>query len=177
MSITRNFSAGRRASVAASPTASARTMPVIFRRTAGIRRRICCDIFPRSPPNRSRSSPPECRWRNSLRPATEDEPSALAGLPERFLFFPAQLWPHKNHLTLLKALKQIEAKHGAKIPLVLTGEKFSAAPGIFQFIAEQSMAYVRHLGKVTFKEMVALYQKASFRDHGYCARVQQPANP
>ncbi|MFY9950120.1 MAG: glycosyltransferase family 1 protein [Candidatus Sulfotelmatobacter sp.] len=95
-------------------------------------------------------------------PATEDESSALAGLPERFLFFPAQLWPHKNHLTLLKALKQIEARHGAKIPLVLTGEKFSAAPGIFQFIAGQSMDYVRHLGKVTFKEMVTLYQKAAF---------------
>src|SRR5579872_1912200 len=30
------------------------------------------------------------------------------GLPERFLFFPAQLWPHKNHMTVLKALKLIE---------------------------------------------------------------------
>jgi glycosyltransferase involved in cell wall biosynthesis len=84
------------------------------------------------------------------------------GLAERFLFFPAQLWPHKNHLTVLKALKQIETGHGVKIPLVLSGEKFSAAPQIFKFIEEQSMGYVRHLGKVAFEDMVALYQKAAF---------------
>jgi glycosyltransferase involved in cell wall biosynthesis len=84
------------------------------------------------------------------------------GLAERFLFFPAQLWPHKNHLTVLKALKQIETKHGAKIPLVLTGEKFSAAPQIFKFIEEQSMGYVRYVGKVPLENVVALYQKAAF---------------
>jgi glycosyltransferase involved in cell wall biosynthesis len=95
-------------------------------------------------------------------PAVKDALSGLSGIPDRFLFFPAQFWPHKNHLTLLRALKQIETKHSVKIPLVLTGEKFSAAPRIFQFIAEQSMAYVRHLGKVTFQEMIALYQKAAF---------------
>ncbi|MGB7600546.1 MAG: glycosyltransferase family 1 protein [Candidatus Sulfotelmatobacter sp.] len=94
--------------------------------------------------------------------AAEDALTGLGGIPDRFLFFPAQFWPHKNHLTLLQALKQIETKHGVKIPLVLTGEKFSAAPPVFQFIAEQSMAYVRHLGKVTFQQMVALYQKAAF---------------
>jgi len=84
------------------------------------------------------------------------------GLPDRFLFFPAQMWPHKNHLTVLKALKQIETMRGAKIPLILTGEKYSAATQIFKFIEEQSMSYVRHMGKVPFEDMVALYQKASF---------------
>jgi glycosyltransferase involved in cell wall biosynthesis len=82
-------------------------------------------------------------------------------LPEKFLFFPAQLWPHKNHLTVLKALKQIEDKHGLKIPLVLTGAKFSAAPKIFEFIAEQSMDYVHYLGKVPLKNLVALFQEAA----------------
>lgn len=83
-------------------------------------------------------------------------------LPERFLFYPAQLWPHKNHLTVLKALKQIEMDHGLRIPLVLTGAKFAAAPKIFEFIADQSMGYVRHLGKLPIQDMVALYQKAAF---------------
>jgi len=83
-------------------------------------------------------------------------------LPERFLFYPAQLWPHKNHLTVLQALKQIERSYGLKIPLVLTGAKYSAAPKIFSFVADQSMAYVRYLGKVPFQELVALYHKAAF---------------
>lgn len=95
-------------------------------------------------------------------PAAADSVSGLRGLPDRFLFFPAQLWPHKNHLTVLKALKQIETKHRAKIPLILTGEEFSAAPQMFKFVADQSMGYVRHLGKVSFQDMVALYQKATF---------------
>ncbi|HKM82661.1 MAG TPA: glycosyltransferase family 1 protein [Terriglobia bacterium] len=95
-------------------------------------------------------------------PAAADSLSGVPGLPDRFLFFPAQLWPHKNHLRVLKALKLIEAGHGVKIPLVLTGEKYSAAPQIFKFIEEQSMGYVRHVGKVSFQDMVALYQKAAF---------------
>jgi len=106
--------------------------------------------------------PSGVQWKKFAAPAAGDALSGLSGLPDRFLFFPAQLWPHKNHLTLLRALKQIETKHSMKIPLVLTGEKFSAAPAIFKFIAEHSMTYVRHLGKVTFQEMVALYQKAAF---------------
>jgi glycosyltransferase involved in cell wall biosynthesis len=84
------------------------------------------------------------------------------GLPERFLFFPAQLWPHKNHLTVLKALKEIETLHGAKIPLVLTGADYSAAPNIFRFIADQSMDYAKYLGKVPFQDVVALYHHAAF---------------
>lgn len=85
------------------------------------------------------------------------------GLPERFLLFPAQLWPHKNHLTVLKALKQVETEHGTKIPLVLTGDKFPATPKkIFEFMAEQAMGYVQYVGKVPSEDMIALYQNAAF---------------
>lgn len=83
-------------------------------------------------------------------------------LPERFLFCPAQLWPHKNHLTILRALKKIENQHGSKIPLILTGAKYSAGSQVLDFIAEQSMTYVHYLGKVPFRSLVALYQKAAF---------------
>jgi glycosyltransferase involved in cell wall biosynthesis len=84
------------------------------------------------------------------------------GLPERFLFCPAQLWPHKNHITILKALKKIETQHGIRIPLVLTGAPYSAASLIFNFVADESMTYVQYLGKVPFPALVALYQKAAF---------------
>jgi len=83
-------------------------------------------------------------------------------LPARFLFLPAQLWPHKNHLTVLKALKRIEERHGCQIPLLLTGAKYAGAPAIFRFLAEQKMDYVRYLGKLTFDDLVACYQSASF---------------
>jgi len=83
-------------------------------------------------------------------------------LPERFLFYPAQLWPHKNHITVLMALKQIENKNRLKIPLVLTGGAYAAASKVFRFVADQSMGYVRYLGKVPSQDMVDLYHKAAF---------------
>jgi len=83
-------------------------------------------------------------------------------IPERYLLFPAQLWLHKNHMVLLQALKQIESKSGMKIPLVLTGGKFSSASRVLGYIAEQSMNYVHYLGQVPFTDLVGLYQNAAF---------------
>lgn len=82
-------------------------------------------------------------------------------LAPRFLFFPAQLWPHKNHLTVLEALWRLEQRHGAKIPLVMTGARYSSAPAIFRFLRTHQMDYVRYLGTVPFDDLVALYQRAA----------------
>jgi glycosyltransferase involved in cell wall biosynthesis len=95
-------------------------------------------------------------------PASADSVCERYGLNTPFLFCPAQLWPHKNHITILRALKQVEARTGLKIPLVLTGAHYSAGSVLFDFIAEQSMDYVHYLGKVPFKDLVALYHKAAF---------------
>jgi glycosyltransferase involved in cell wall biosynthesis len=92
------------------------------------------------------------------RGASPLEPYQLA---EPFLFLPAQLWPHKNHLTVLQALRRIERRHGVRIPLVMTGARYSASFAIFQFLAEQRMDYVRYLGTVPFDSLVALYQRAA----------------
>jgi glycosyltransferase involved in cell wall biosynthesis len=42
-------------------------------------------------------------------------------LPERYLFYPAQFWPHKNHARLVQALALLQQEHGLKIPLVFSG--------------------------------------------------------
>jgi glycosyltransferase involved in cell wall biosynthesis len=81
-------------------------------------------------------------------------------LPGRYLLYPAQLWPHKNHLLLLAALKKIEIGLGLKIPLVLTGARFSASTDILKFIAQAQMDYIHYLGKVPFDDLVSIYQKA-----------------
>ncbi len=83
-------------------------------------------------------------------------------LPKEFLFFPAQLWLHKNHITVLKAIKQIELTQNKKIPLVLTGAKESAAKQIFSFVEENKMDYVHYLGVVPFEDILALYKRAKF---------------
>jgi len=83
-------------------------------------------------------------------------------IPDEFLFFPAQLWHHKNHITVLKALKEIEKEFNLKINLVLTGAKESAAKQILEFIKSNEMNYVHYLGLVPFSDLLALYQKAKF---------------
>jgi glycosyltransferase involved in cell wall biosynthesis len=88
-------------------------------------------------------------------------PAIEAYCEDRFLFLPAQLWPHKNHKTVLRALFAIEKRHGIKIPLLMTGAKYSAASEIFRYLSEHSMSHVRYLGIVPFQSLVALYQHAA----------------
>src|SRR5262249_27835395 len=83
-------------------------------------------------------------------------------LPENFLFYPAQLWPHKNHITVLRALNGLKANHGLEIPLVLTGATFSAADQIFGYVKANGMDYVHYLGKVPFTDLASLYRSARF---------------
>ncbi len=87
-------------------------------------------------------------------------------LPEKFLFYPAQFWYHKNHLRLIQALAIIKRKFGTKISLVLVGN----AGGHFQknyqnVIAEiekqQIKDQVIHLGYVSNQEIIALYKKST----------------
>lgn len=42
------------------------------------------------------------------------------GLPERFLFYPAQFWPHKNHRRIVDALSLLAAE-GLRVPIVFAG--------------------------------------------------------
>src|SRR6266511_1554202 len=42
-------------------------------------------------------------------------------LPARYLFYPAQFWPHKNHLRIVQALGLIKQAHQLEIPVVFCG--------------------------------------------------------
>tara|TARA_Y100001970_G_C14247411_1_gene869304 strand:- start:1779 stop:2960 length:1182 start_codon:yes stop_codon:yes gene_type:complete len=80
-----------------------------------------------------------------------------------FLFYPAQLWHHKDHLTVLKALKILRDDFGILINLVLTGEKFSATNSIFNYIKDYNLnEQIIYLGKVSFESLVALYKMSKF---------------
>jgi glycosyltransferase involved in cell wall biosynthesis len=84
-------------------------------------------------------------------------------LPIEFLFFPAQLWPHKNHLRLLKALRKIRDHTSISIPLVLTGGVFKEASSIFNYIKQHEMEnQVYYLGKIPFIDLLGIYQKAKY---------------
>ncbi len=55
-------------------------------------------------------------------------------LPEAFLLYPAQPWPHKNHERLLEALALVRDRTGITIPLVCSG----AAPEAFERVGSRA---------------------------------------
>src|ERR1051325_1924888 len=44
-------------------------------------------------------------------------------LPDRFLFYPAQFWPHKNHARLVRALKLLKDEYHLNVPIVFCGSR------------------------------------------------------
>ncbi len=96
------------------------------------------------------------------RPRNDRDIRQCYSLPPSFLFLPAQLWHHKNHITILKALKRLKDQ-GLNIPLVMTGAKYEAASTIFNYIESADLASsIFYLGVVPFDDIVALYQNARF---------------
>jgi glycosyltransferase involved in cell wall biosynthesis len=85
-------------------------------------------------------------------------------LPEKFIFYPAQFWPHKNHLNLIKSIKIAEEKFKEFISLVLAGDDKANSKNYNNImnLAEELNIRERifHLGYVSDKEIVALYKKA-----------------
>jgi len=88
-------------------------------------------------------------------------------LPEKFIFYPAQFWHHKNHKRLILALEKIKKEKRVEVPLVLTGGFSSSYKEVFKeamnLIKELKMEkQIIYLGYVSELEMVALYKKSLF---------------
>jgi glycosyltransferase involved in cell wall biosynthesis len=54
-------------------------------------------------------------------PAERAAIRARLALPERYALYPAQTWPHKNHIRLLEALARLRNERGLVVPLVASG--------------------------------------------------------
>ena len=87
-------------------------------------------------------------------------PAAL--LPEgKFLFYPANRWQHKNHDTLLRALRLLAVEKGIKLPLVLTGHDMADGYPVARKAAEYGVAdQVFAVGYVAPEELAWLYAHA-----------------
>ena len=85
-----------------------------------------------------------------------------APLPEgKFLFFPANRWQHKNHDTLLRALRLLAVEKGLKLSLVLTGHDVTEGYPVAQKAAEYGVAdQVFPVGYVALEELAWLYRHA-----------------
>lgn len=79
-------------------------------------------------------------------------------LPDRFLFYPADTWPHKNHLRLFEALRRLRAR-GLEIPLVLSGFPNAGEPAVQRALQSAGLRnQVIRLGYVKRSDLPAIYR-------------------
>jgi len=94
-------------------------------------------------------------------PADVDRVRARFTLPDRFLFYPAQTFPHKNHGRLIEALARIKSESGVSIPLVCSGRRNDYYPTIGATVSEAGLDnQVHFIGFVNEMELQCLYRMA-----------------
>jgi glycosyltransferase involved in cell wall biosynthesis len=81
-----------------------------------------------------------------------DGPPEALGLPARYVLYPANMWPHKNHARLLDAFASVGDD---ELWLVLTGQTY----GNERLLAGRER--VRHLGHVPAGDLAGLYRGAA----------------
>jgi glycosyltransferase involved in cell wall biosynthesis len=94
-------------------------------------------------------------------PTPDDLDSLRAGLsvPESFLLYPAQTWPHKNHERLLEALARVRDESGVTIPLVCPGRQTRHYRRIRELMDELGLAKTTSFpGFVSSRDLRGLYE-------------------
>ena len=82
-------------------------------------------------------------------------------IPEGYLFYPAQFWPHKNHVGLLLALSLLRENYGLKLPVVFVGTDWGNLKYVRQTADNLGLSSQTHfLGFVPRDDMIGLYRNA-----------------
>ena len=83
-------------------------------------------------------------------------------LPEEYIFYPAQFWPHKNHIKLLEAFRIVQ-KEFKNLKLVFTGSKQNNFQNVDKKIKElQLQDNVVYLGYIDYSDLPFLYKMSKF---------------
>jgi glycosyltransferase involved in cell wall biosynthesis len=83
------------------------------------------------------------------------------GIRGDFLIYPAQFWPHKNHVNILIALALLKRNKGMTIEMVFTGSDKGNARYVHEKINELGLHdQVHMLGFVPREDLRAFYSKA-----------------
>jgi glycosyltransferase involved in cell wall biosynthesis len=89
------------------------------------------------------------------------------GLPKRYLFYPAQFWPHKNHVRIIEAVALLRNESGSEIHVVFCGsnttdiqkQTFHEVMKLVQYL--KISGQIHYLGYVPDEDMACLYAEAT----------------
>jgi glycosyltransferase involved in cell wall biosynthesis len=88
------------------------------------------------------------------------EPAKSAEGERPFVLYPAQTWPHKNHIGLLQALALLRDKHDLTVPLIATGRKTEYFTQKIKPVIEE----LRLEGQVDFRGFVGTRELRSLHE-------------
>jgi len=82
-------------------------------------------------------------------------------IPEGYLFYPAQFWPHKNHVGLLLAVSLLRERYDLNLPVVFVGSDQGNLQYVRRMMDELNLSgHVYFLGFVPQEDLVGLYRHA-----------------
>lgn len=80
---------------------------------------------------------------------------------ENYIFYPANTWPHKNHINLLKAYKILKTKYHIKNKLVFTGDSKHQKRKIEKYINSNHLTEdIKYLGYQSQENMPYIFSNA-----------------
>jgi glycosyltransferase involved in cell wall biosynthesis len=83
------------------------------------------------------------------------------GISRPFVMYPAQLWPHKNHVNLVMALQILRERHHLPMNLVLVGSDKGNREHVLRAATHCGVADAVHLvGFVAREDLIHLYREA-----------------
>jgi glycosyltransferase involved in cell wall biosynthesis len=88
-------------------------------------------------------------------------PRIVSDEKEKYVFYPAQFWNHKNHRILIEAVSIIKQKHSIFINAVFTGSDKGELERIKRTVADCGVdSQIKFLGFIDDKEIIKLYDNA-----------------
>ena len=91
---------------------------------------------------------------------------AVYDLPERYLFYPAQFWPHKNHARIVEAMGLLKREYQVEVPIVFCGSyggeiRENAYQTVMALASNLGVdRQIYYLGYAPDEDMSALYSEA-----------------
>ena len=98
------------------------------------------------------------RERFSPGPSSADDRIEALNLPEQYLLFPANVWPHKNHERLIEAFARVPDD---ELHLILAGQTYGRLQPLLELARRLGVGTrVHHLGFIAPDDLPALYRRA-----------------
>ena len=83
-------------------------------------------------------------------------------LPQKYIFYPAQCWFHKNHIKLVEAFELVSKKYD-DVYLILTGSQQNNYNNLINRIDELSLNdKIKHLGYIDYEDLPYFYKMSQF---------------